>query len=181
MLINLIDDLLDLAKEESLTFTFNKIYFNMIEVINGAFNTLQFISESKNLSTFIIKSRLTEYLKEKKITYGGVYCSLPDSWVGGWGIIMNDISADKLQKMAPKFKDTSNEVPDDFLIGKILKTSDITCENGDYMGYIWDYKLSFDRNIHNIDETPTNIFIRLRTDNLSEYDVVIKNLYNIYG
>lgn len=134
-----------------------------------------------NLSTFIIKSRLTEYLKEKKPTYGGVYCSLPDSWVGGWGIIMNDISADKLQKMAPKFKDTSNEVPDDVLIGKILKTSDITCENVDNMGYIWDYKLSFDRNIHNIDKTPTNIFIRLCTDNLSEYDVVIKNLYNIYG
>jgi len=40
MLINLIDDLLDLAKEEQLTFTFNKIYFNMLDVINGAFNTL---------------------------------------------------------------------------------------------------------------------------------------------
>jgi signal transduction histidine kinase len=37
MLINLINDLLDLAKQEQMTFKLNKTFFNMIEVINGAF------------------------------------------------------------------------------------------------------------------------------------------------
>ena len=68
MLINLIDDLLDLAKEEQLTFTFNKIYFNMLDVINGAFNTLQFISESRNIKTTLIVN--PEHTKYFESVYG---------------------------------------------------------------------------------------------------------------
>ena len=44
MLINLINDLLDLAKEEHLTFQLNKQYFDLIQIINESFDTLKFIS-----------------------------------------------------------------------------------------------------------------------------------------
>lgn len=44
MLINLTNDLLDLAKEENLTFQFNNSYFSLTNCINEAFETLKFIS-----------------------------------------------------------------------------------------------------------------------------------------
>ena len=40
MMLNLIKDLLDLAKQERLTFQLNKSYFNLIETIKSTFNTL---------------------------------------------------------------------------------------------------------------------------------------------
>ena len=49
MLINLINDLLDLAKEENLTFQLNKNYFNLIELIKESFDTLKFISENRKI------------------------------------------------------------------------------------------------------------------------------------
>ena len=44
MMINLINDLLDLAKQENLSFQFHKSYFNLIEAVNNAFKTLEFLS-----------------------------------------------------------------------------------------------------------------------------------------
>lgn len=37
MLLNLINDLMDLAKQERLTFKLNKSYFNLIESITSTF------------------------------------------------------------------------------------------------------------------------------------------------
>ena len=64
MLINLINDLLDLAKEEHLTFQLHKNYFNLLDTINGSFETLKFISESRNIKTEVfIKPEHEKYFQ----------------------------------------------------------------------------------------------------------------------
>jgi len=64
MLITLVDDLLDLAKEEQLTFQLNKGYFNMVDSINKSFDTLKFISQSRNLTTILdVKPEDSKYFK----------------------------------------------------------------------------------------------------------------------
>jgi signal transduction histidine kinase len=47
MLLNLINDLLDLAKQERLTFELNKSYFNLIETITSTIQTMQFLADQK--------------------------------------------------------------------------------------------------------------------------------------
>ena len=49
MLINLINDLLDLAKNENGTFQLHKEKFNMIDSILNTFKTLQYMSQQKNI------------------------------------------------------------------------------------------------------------------------------------
>ena len=44
MLLNLINDLLDLAKHEKLTFKVNKDYFNLISTIENTFKTMDFLA-----------------------------------------------------------------------------------------------------------------------------------------
>ena len=53
MLMNLINDLLDLAKQENLTFEFQKSYFNLVDTIENTFTTLEFLSKQKNIKTKI--------------------------------------------------------------------------------------------------------------------------------
>jgi len=43
MMLNLINDLLDLAKQEAVTFQLNKSYFNLIETIKKTFTTLEYL------------------------------------------------------------------------------------------------------------------------------------------
>jgi signal transduction histidine kinase len=50
MLTNLINDLLDLSKIDSLHFKFNEDYFNLIEVVQMAFKTVKYSSSKKNIS-----------------------------------------------------------------------------------------------------------------------------------
>ena len=50
MLINLINDLLDLAKIDSLKFKFNDNYFDMNDLILKACDTVKFIARQKNLT-----------------------------------------------------------------------------------------------------------------------------------
>jgi len=50
MLLNLINDLLDLAKEEKQTFEFNVQYFDLEESIEASFKTLQFLAVKKNIN-----------------------------------------------------------------------------------------------------------------------------------
>ena len=45
MLINLINDLLDMAKMDSLKFKFNNQYFDMNELIQRAFDTIKFTAD----------------------------------------------------------------------------------------------------------------------------------------
>ena len=40
MMNTLLDDLLDLAKQEQLTFQLNTSYFDLIDAVKGAFNNL---------------------------------------------------------------------------------------------------------------------------------------------
>lgn len=53
MLLTLINDLMDLAKDENLTFQFNNSKFNLLESINQTFDTLRFISDSRKIKTSI--------------------------------------------------------------------------------------------------------------------------------
>ena len=49
MLGNLINDMLDLAKFESGTFKFHNDYFDLIEVIEQAFETIRYQAEHKEI------------------------------------------------------------------------------------------------------------------------------------
>ena len=49
MLNNLINDLLDLAKLESNTFKFSYEYFDLMNTIKNAFNTVRFLADQKEI------------------------------------------------------------------------------------------------------------------------------------
>jgi signal transduction histidine kinase len=54
MLLNLINDLLDLAKQERLTFQLNRSYFNLIDTIKSTFSTLEFLAQHKKVKTKLL-------------------------------------------------------------------------------------------------------------------------------
>lgn len=49
LLNNLISDLLDLAKFETQTFTFNYEYFDLIDVINNSFQQMKYLADQKSI------------------------------------------------------------------------------------------------------------------------------------
>lgn len=49
MLTNLINDLLDLSKIDSLNFSLNENYFNLIEIVEMAFKTVKYSANKKNI------------------------------------------------------------------------------------------------------------------------------------
>ena len=49
MLLTLINDLLDLAKIETLNFRFNDDYFNLNQVITNAYNTIKYQADQKKI------------------------------------------------------------------------------------------------------------------------------------
>lgn len=49
MLLNLINDLLDLAKLETMNFKFNESFFSLNEQIDQAFNTMKYQAGLKNI------------------------------------------------------------------------------------------------------------------------------------
>ena len=51
MLLNLINDLLDLAKQERLSFQLEKSYFNLIDTIRNSFDTLNYLANLKKVKT----------------------------------------------------------------------------------------------------------------------------------
>lgn len=58
MLLNLVNDLLDLAKIEQNTFQFNEEYFDLIQTIENAFNQCRYLADSKGI-------RLIKKIKNK--------------------------------------------------------------------------------------------------------------------
>ena len=67
-LINLINDLLDHAKQEKQTFQFFKQYSNLANIVENSIGTLQFLSSQKNIQTeFIINPKHMKYFEK-------VYC-----------------------------------------------------------------------------------------------------------
>jgi signal transduction histidine kinase len=53
MILSLIDDLLDLAKEENLTFELNKNFFNIFEVAKTCLKKLEYLSNKKEIETTV--------------------------------------------------------------------------------------------------------------------------------
>ena len=51
MLMTLINDLLDLAKHEKLTFQLHKSYFDLTRTVENVFKTLEFLSIKKKIKT----------------------------------------------------------------------------------------------------------------------------------
>ena len=49
MLLTLINDLLDLAKFETMNFTFNEAYFDLNELINQAFDTVKYQAAQRKI------------------------------------------------------------------------------------------------------------------------------------
>lgn len=75
MLVTLVNDLLDLAKLETMNFTFNEDYFDLNETINHACNTMKYQAESRQI-TMIIDYKIS--IKDKKSKYYGVETSLKE-------------------------------------------------------------------------------------------------------
>ena len=64
MLINLVNDLLDLATRESKTFKLNLSYFSILDSVHDAFDTLKFISDSRKVKTeLIVKEEDKKYFE----------------------------------------------------------------------------------------------------------------------
>ena len=55
MLLNLTNDLMDLAKQENLTFQLHKSYFNLLNTIKNSTKTLEFLSSKKNIKVSLVK------------------------------------------------------------------------------------------------------------------------------
>lgn len=53
-LVNLVNDLLDLAKIDSATFVFNNEYVNLIEVVQEAFSVVQFSAEKRQIKLQLV-------------------------------------------------------------------------------------------------------------------------------
>ena len=49
MLLNLINDLMDLAKLENMKFSLNKSFFDLTKTIKGAFGTLSYFGKQKQI------------------------------------------------------------------------------------------------------------------------------------
>ena len=59
MLINLINDLMDLAKIEKLKFSINNSFFDLTSTIKAAFSTLEFFSKQKKIvPTLVINEEI---------------------------------------------------------------------------------------------------------------------------
>jgi signal transduction histidine kinase len=64
MLLNLINDLMDLAKLEKMKFSLNNDYFDLTKTINGAFGTLSYFGKQKNINpTLEIDADIEPYFK----------------------------------------------------------------------------------------------------------------------
>jgi signal transduction histidine kinase len=64
MLLNLINDLMDLAKLEKMKFQLNNDFFDLTKTINGAFGTLGYFSKQKKITpTLIIQEEIEPYFK----------------------------------------------------------------------------------------------------------------------
>ena len=68
MLLTLINDLLDLAKFETMNFSFNEDFFNMNELISQAYNTVKYQAASKKIQ--IIKEYKVEIDDPNSKLYG---------------------------------------------------------------------------------------------------------------
>ena len=143
-----------------------------------------------NLSTFVIQKRLISYINKlkNKNVYNGVFCKTNENWIGGWGIILNKETSKILIKEAYNKQYFYNKsIPDDVLMGKILKDVGVKCDTT-RLGYIWNYSLSIDENIKAIQKNSNAIFIRLirrkilDNDEASKIDYLnaLKKLYTIY-
>jgi signal transduction histidine kinase len=65
MLLNLINDLLDLAKIENMKFNFNTSQFNLHEIIQKALDTLNFSAQQKNITmSYIFDEENAGYLMD---------------------------------------------------------------------------------------------------------------------
>ena len=64
MLLNLINDLMDLAKLEKMKFSLNNDYFDLTKTIKGAFGTLGYFGKQKQINpTLIIDKEIEPYFK----------------------------------------------------------------------------------------------------------------------
>ena len=61
-LLNLVNDMLDMAKMENSSFKLNNEYFNMIEVINKAFQIVQFSAYNKQLKLMLVIDESKPYI-----------------------------------------------------------------------------------------------------------------------
>ena len=75
MLLTLINDLLDLAKLETMNFQFNNEYFNLTEVIDHAYDTVKYQALQKDINIIIdYKMQITD----EKSKYFGVDTTFED-------------------------------------------------------------------------------------------------------
>lgn len=130
-----------------------------------------------NLSTFIIWSRLYEYLTLLDPVYSGVShnnsftvgnARNKSSWVGGFGIVLSRKTAQILTRQGGKGSQYYESLlPDDVLIGSVLLANSISCvldppKTMPLIRSTWHPPQSFAANMERITSGPDTVFVRLR-------------------
>ena len=75
MLLTLINDLLDLAKIETMNFKFNDDYFNLNDVITNAYNTMKYQADQKNIK---IKTEYLMRIQDEKSKYYNIELTMEE-------------------------------------------------------------------------------------------------------
>lgn len=102
MLITLINDLLDLAKLETMNFKFNDEYFDYNELIKQAFNTVKHQAQQRNIKLF---EEFQMNITDQKSRYFGV-----DTTVNERREFFNNLLGDRLRYMQILLNFLSNAI-----------------------------------------------------------------------
>ena len=143
-----------------------------------------------NMSTYVLPNRLLKHLRQNAPVdplvpyYSGVYCH-PSYWIGGFGIILNRIAAQRLveEGMKPKWFNQEG-VGDDVQIGRVMQQQCVVCDpNSPQLFYTWDYTKDTTFNLERIRENKEVVFIRLRQENEWKKDRYIEaiNMLNKFN
>lgn len=144
-----------------------------------------------NLSTFIIWSRLYEYLTLLDPIYSGVSHNSSvqvgnvrnkSSWVGGFGIVLSRKTAQILTRQGGKGSQYyESSLPDDVVIGTVLLANSISCVLNPprampLIRSTWHTPQSFTVNMKRITSGPDTVFVRLRGAPTEHLEFIINTL-----
>ena len=140
-----------------------------------------------NLSSFLILKNLLKKVRglpRDRPFYSGVYCdknSWNKSWVGGYGILINNITKKILVEKGKESKYfNNNKIPDDVLIGEVLSDNGIKCIVTPNFSVDWNYYENFRKNFKDINEKNPAL-LRLKNENIKKYNETCNLLHKYFN